>query len=69
MKSSQLGIAPHSLAKAMDTVLDHEDIVKLAKPGDYYQVMRNIGGGGGHRLNIEDFKIIIHFKPHFRQKI
>ena len=24
-----------------------------------------IGGGGGHKLKIEDFKIIIHYKPHF----
>ena len=26
------------MAKATDTITDSEDIVKLAKPGDYYQV-------------------------------
>ena len=23
------------------------------------------GGGGGHKLKIEEFKIIIHYKPQF----
>ena len=43
IKPERLGVAPHSMAKATDTITDSEDIVKLAKPGDYYQVMKNIG--------------------------
>ena len=38
IKPERLGVAPHSMAKATDTITDSEDIVKLAKPGDYYQV-------------------------------
>ena len=63
MESKRIGIAPHSLAEVVDTLTD--DIVKLAKPGDYYQIMKNIGGGGNHILIVEDFKMTIHYKPYF----
>merc|ERR1719219_945494 len=67
MDSDKFGIAPHKLANATDTLTPSENVVKLAKPGDYYQVMKNIGGGVGHRLQIVDFKLKIHFKPYFEQ--
>ena len=63
MEPNTFGIAPHSLAEAVNTITETDDIVKLAKPGDYYQIMKNIGGGGGHRLKIHDFKLTIHYKP------
>ena len=36
-----------------------EAMVSEARPGDYYQVMRNAGGGGGHRLIVSNFKLIV----------
>ena len=38
IKPERLGVAPHSMAKATDTITDSEEIARLAKPGDYYQV-------------------------------
>ena len=64
MESDKFGIAPHNFEMADHTLTQSEDIVKLAKAGDYYQIMKNVGGGGGHRLKIEDFKITIHYKPY-----
>ena len=52
IKPERLGVAPHSMAKATDTITDSEDIVKLAKPGDYYQVMKNIGHCSSHVFTI-----------------
>ena len=68
MASDRFGKAPHNLTKATDTLTHEENVVKLAKPGDYYQVMREIGGGGGHTLTIKNFKLTIHFKPYFEQR-
>ena len=67
MKSGRFGIAPHEEADAIDTLTEKEDIVKLARPGDFYQIMKNIGGGGGHSLKITDFKLKISYKPYFLQ--
>lgn len=65
MEPETFGIAPHSLAESVNTLTETDDIVKLAKPGDYYQIMKNIGGGGNHILIVEDFKMTIHYKPYF----
>ena len=67
MKSERFGIAPHKEDDAVDTLTEKEDIIKLARPGDYYQIMKNIGGGGGHSLKITDFKLEISYKPYFKQ--
>ena len=71
MEPNTFGIAPHSLAEAVNTIAETDDIVKLAKPGDYYQIMINIGRGEslvsiGHsrrsyQLIIQDFKFTIHY--------
>ena len=66
--SHKFGIAPHSFETTNHTLTQSEDIVKLAKAGDYYQIMKNVGGGGGHRLKIEDFKITIHYKPYYEPR-
>ena len=68
MESDKFGIAPHKFETADHTLTQSEDIVKLAKAGDYYQIMKNVGGGGGHRLEIEDFKITIHYKPYYEPR-
>ena len=66
--SQKFGIAPHSFETTNHTLTQSEEIVKLAKAGDYYQIMKNVGGGGGHRLKIEDFKITIHYKPYYEPR-
>ena len=66
--SHKFGIAPHSFETTNHTLTQSEEIVKLAKAGDYYQIMKNVGGGGGHRLKIEDFKITIHYKPYYEPR-
>jgi len=68
MPVERFGLAPHKWAEVTDTLTSEENIVNLAKTGDYYQVMKNIGGGGGHELKIKNFKLIIHFQPYFEQK-
>lgn len=55
-------------AEVTDTLTSEENIVSLAKTGDYYKVMKNIGGGGGHELKMKNFKLTIHFQPYFEQK-
>ena len=67
MKSERFGIAPHKEDDAVDTLTEKEDIIKLARPGDYYQIMKNIGGGGGHSLKITGFRLKISYKPYFKQ--
>ena len=44
------------------TIEDH-NIILQAKKRDTLSVMRNVGGGGGHRLMVKNFKIkIVHRK-------
>jgi len=69
MSYKRFGLAPHQWTDIFDSLTSDEDIVKSAKPGDHYQVMKNVGGGGGHRLLIENFKLTIHFKPYFQQHV
>jgi len=46
-----------------DSVLtQHHPIVKMAKKGDVLRVMRHVGGGGGHCLNIRDFNMTLVHK-------
>ena len=60
IKPERLGVAPHSMAKATDTITDSEDIVTLAKPGDYYQVMKNIGQAHHMFSRFLNLRIIFH---------
>ncbi len=49
------------------TIEDH-NIILQAKKGDTLSVMRNVGGGGGHRLMVKNFKIkIVHMRPPSRE--
>ena len=68
MKAERFGIAPHEETEVCDILTDKEDIVKLAKPGDFYQIMKNIGGGGGHQLSIKNFQLKIFYKPYLPQR-
>ena len=37
-------------------------IVRLAQEGDVLRVMKNVGGGGGHRLMVNNFHIRVVYK-------
>ena len=54
-----LGTAPHSWMQVHTQLTGHYDIVRRFKPGDRYQFMRNIGGGGGHSLHVKNFKVLV----------
>ena len=56
-----LGLAPHTLTKVEKTLSAAEGVVSMARPGDRYHVMTNVGGGGGHTLTIKDFKMTVHY--------
>ncbi len=56
-KRKVFGIADHEKKKT-NAELANDPIVTLAKPGDFYRFMRNAGGGGGHSLTVENFKVI-----------
>ena len=42
-------------------IRDHP-VVNLSRPGDRLRFMRNVGGGGGHRLKVNNFKAKIELK-------
>ena len=41
---------------------EEDDIVQKFKPGDHFQIMRDIGRGGGHKLVVQKFKLVIKLK-------
>ena len=53
------GSAPHKLGSACTTLTYDNPIVSLVLPGDYFRFMKNVGGGGGHKLFVEEFKVIL----------
>ena len=65
MEPNTFGIAPHKFETALHTLDQMDKIVNLAQIGDYYIVMKNVGGGGGHRLEVQDFEVTFHYKPYF----
>ena len=53
-------LAPHDQEEAVRVITHDENILKCAQKGDYFQFMKNIGGGGAHTLNIKDFNVNVH---------
>ena len=51
------GIAEH-YEKTAEVVIQHHPIVREAEPGDFYRFMRNVGGGGGHKLKVKNFRAV-----------
>jgi len=49
---------------ANEVLTQTDEIVKLAQPGDYFEIMKNVGGGGGHGLYIRNFKLKIYYKKY-----
>ena len=77
MRPDRFGIAPHQKPwmkkefvlkhvefkdNAKEVLTQTDEIVKLAQPGDYFEIMKNVGGGGGHGLYIRNFKLKIYYK-------
>ena len=68
MRADHFEVAPHETSEFSGTLTEEDEVVSLARPGDYYMVMKNVGGGGGHSLTVKDFKMVLHFKPLFRPR-
>ena len=56
-KRRVFGIAKHH-EEAANTEIVNDSIVSLAEPGDFYRFMRNMGGGGGHKLTVKRFRAV-----------
>ena len=52
-------VAPHEEQKAVKILTRNEDIVSNAQSGDYFRFMKNVGGGGGHRLVVTEFNVVM----------
>ena len=57
-------LAPHYEERVSKVLTSEEGVLSNALPGDYIQFMKNVGGGGGHRLIVKDFKVLIEMVPH-----
>lgn len=56
------GLAKHDWEEVIIHLTEEDDVVKKFKPGDHFQIMRDIGGGGGHQLIVQKFKLVIKLK-------
>ena len=56
-------VAPHEEQKAEKILTRNDDVVSNAQSGDYFRFMKNVGGGGGHRLVVTEFNVIIQISP------
>ena len=52
-----LGTAPHEMEKVVKVLSVDDPIIDMIKPGDYFRFMKNVGGGGGHRLIVRHFTV------------
>ena len=52
-------LAPHREESVSKVLTSNESILNKILPGDYIRFMKNVGGGGGHRLHVKDFCAII----------
>lgn len=53
------GTAPNKWVQTHTQLTRQDEVVRRFKPGDSYQFMRNIGGGGGHSLHVQNFKTLV----------
>ena len=57
-KPELCGLAKHDWEEVNIHLTREDNIVKEYKPGDQFRIMRNIGGGGGHELNVQNFNLV-----------
>ena len=56
-------IAPHDEESCTKVLTGKDSILINALPGDYIRFMKNVGGGGGHRLIVNEFRALIQLFP------
>ena len=56
-KRKVFGIAKHDEEESKIEI-SGDSILNLAEPGDFYRFMRNVGGGGNHKLFVRKFKAV-----------
>lgn len=59
-KYKPLGIAPHNYT-ADSTVLAYHSILSESREGDHYKFTRNAGGGGGHKLLVKNYRVVVQY--------
>jgi len=50
------GVAGHK-EEAVEADISMNQVVTMARRGDRFRFMRNVGGGGGHSLTVKDFTV------------
>ena len=61
-RQAYYALAPHEQMELRQVTIEDHNVVGMCKTGDILRVMRNVGGGGGHRLTVKDFSITIFHK-------
>ena len=56
-KRKVFGIAKH-VEEESKVEIRNDSILNLTEPGDFYRFMRNVGGGGNHKLFVKKFKAV-----------
>ena len=57
-------LAPHHEERVAKVLTSQDGLLRKARPGDYILFIKNVGGGGGHRLIVNDFVVLIEMFPH-----
>ena len=52
------GLAEHVKTSAKLVMTRADEAVEKAQPGDWYQFMKRVGGGGGHKLIVRGFRAV-----------
>ena len=60
-------LAPHvagpiGLMESEDVFIKNHSVVNLSRPGDRLRFMISVGGGGGHKLKLRNFKAKVELK-------
>ena len=50
-------LAPQYEERVAKVLTSQDGVLRKARAGDYIQFIKNIGGGGGHRLIVKDFTL------------
>ena len=59
---TKLDAAPHQEEQYSRVLTINDDIVRISQPGDFLRFMKNVGGGGGHKLHVRKFRVIIQLQ-------
>ena len=58
-KKDIFGVVPHREEFIIKVLTQKDQLIKCAKPGDCFRIMKNVGGGSWRQLKVEKFKIVI----------